>query len=445
MKSINTFFNEFLRDEVNLNPTRLTIAKKGIEVITTFLKNNDLFKNNFIKISPQGSYRQGTIIKPVDDREFDVDILLLLHEFDDWQPRDYINNLHREFKNTSRYENIVDRKGKSRCITIDYANDFHIDIVPAIKRNGQYQIMNKNSNEFEDTDGDGYAQWFEEKNQITSKKYLTKAIRLTKYLRDIKTTFSIKSVLLTTLLGKQVHETDKLDQDILYKNLPTALKTLFNRLNNYLKFRPNLTDEIITNPVLPSEKFNRHWDEDRYTNFRDKVDKYNQWINEAYEEQDINESVNKWRKIFGDDFGEIQEQMSMVSLYASQSIKHQEEFIDKIYTLDLYKGWKLSIAVKSSQPRNGFRQLHFRKGVNLTFFVDKAKSYLPPDTIIKWKVKNSGQEAKLKNQLRGNIEDDQGYRCKEETTLYQGRHYVDCYALKDNIVIAMDTIYITVI
>jgi len=157
MKSIVSFFNEFLRDEVNLNPTRLKVAKKGIKILRKFLKGNELFKSRIKEIKPQGSYRQGTITKPFDDSDFDVDLLVLLDEFDDWQPKDYLNRLHQEFKCTERYKDIVDRKGKSRCVTIDYESDFHIDIVLAIKKNGKYKIMNKNSNEFEDTDGDGYA------------------------------------------------------------------------------------------------------------------------------------------------------------------------------------------------------------------------------------------------------------------------------------------------
>jgi hypothetical protein len=447
MKSIVSFFNDFLRDEVNLNPTRLKIAKKGIKTIGKFLKRNELFKGKIKEVTPQGSYRQGTINKPFDDSDFDVDLLVLLDEFDDWQPKDYLNRLHQEFKCTERYKDIVDRKGKSRCVTIDYESDFHIDIVPAIKKNGKYKIMNKNSNEFEDTDGDGYAQWFEEKNSITSNNFLTKTVRLVKYLRDFKQTFSIKSILLTTLLGRQVNEFDKYYQNSLYKDLPTTLKTLFNRLDSYLQARPFLIDEIITNPILPDEKFNRHWDQDKYFNFRSKVHDYNIWINEAYEEENINESVNKWRKIFGDAFGEIQETISSFSASSRiDSQEYQEEFINEFYTEDLDNNWKLVISVIPHQSRGGFRPLYYRKKESLIFFVDRDKSFLPEDVAFRWKVKNSGIEAKSHKQLRGNIENDLNDNgVKEEKTEYKGKHYVECYALSKNTVIATDIIYVNII
>lgn len=446
MKSIVSFFDDFLRDEVNLNPTRLKVAKKGVKTIKSFLKNNELFKNYIINITPQGSHRQGTITKPFNDADFDVDLLILLYEFDNWEAKDYLNQLHQEFKNTERYKNLVDRRGKSRCVTIDYANDFHIDIVLAIKKNGGYKIMNKNTNEFEDTDGDGYAKWFENKNYITSNNFLTKTVRLVKYLRDFKGTFSIKSVLLTTLLGRQVYESDIYDRNTYYQDLPTTLKNLFNRLDVYLQARPFLTDEIITNPILPTEKFNRHWNQDKYLNFRNKIHDYNIWINEAHEENYINEAVKKWRRIFGDEFGVIQEATSTFGESRVDSQEYQEEFIDSLYHENLENSWKLVLSVAPRQSIGGFRPLHYRKNEQLFFFVDKNQSLLPHDVVFKWKVKNSGIEAKSHNDLRGKIEDDfSGRGEKEERTLYKGKHYVDCYAFKGNTVIATDTVDVNVI
>ncbi|MBD1932762.1 MULTISPECIES: SMODS domain-containing nucleotidyltransferase [Cyanophyceae] len=450
MKSISDFFEEFLKDEVNLNPTRLKVAKKGINTMKKFLKKSDIFKGHILQFSPQGSYRQGTIIKPLNGKDFDVDLLVILKEFEGWKAKDYLNNLHQVFKDSDKYQDIVDRRGKSRCVTIDYASDFHIDIIPAIEIDGRFKIMNKNSNTFEDTDGDGYAEWFEKKNSITSSKFLTKTVRLFKYLRDIKLTFSIKSILLTTLLGEQVYdyEDNTYYQETYYKDLHTTLKTLFNRLDSYLQARPYLNDDITNNPVLSSEKFNRHWDQDKYSNFREKVNDYNQWVNDAYEEQDVNEAVKKWRKIFGDDFGEIQEKAVSTSASAKFSVIDSvdyEEFIEHKYPDDLDNDWRLALSV-NPKSRSGFRDFHYPKDVWLRFYVDKNKSFLPNNTVIKWKVKNSGQEARNKHQLRGRIEEDDSENwTKTEHTKYKGRHYVECYALRNGFVIATDIIYVTVV
>lgn len=90
--------------------------------------------------------------------------------------------------------------------------------------------------------------------------------------------------------------------------------------------------------------------------------------------------------------------------------------------------------------------MYYRTKESLNFYVDRDKSLLPKDVAFKWKVKNSGIEAKSSKDLRGNIENDLGGDgVKEEITKYKGKHYVECYALKENIVIATDSIYVNIV
>src|SRR5438874_710633 len=132
---LETSFNKFLVDVVNLNQTRVDVANAGIETMTKFLKNNERFGNLFIDTKPQGSIRQQTIIKPTDpESDFDVDLLFELKPVEEWEPKDYLEKLAAEFKQTERYKDKVDTRGKTRCVTIDYESDFHIDIVPAVWR-----------------------------------------------------------------------------------------------------------------------------------------------------------------------------------------------------------------------------------------------------------------------------------------------------------------------
>jgi hypothetical protein len=55
-----------------------------------------------------------------------------------------------------------------------------------------------------------------------------------------------------------------------------------------------------------------------------------------------------------------------------------------------------------------------------------------------WKVRNGGGEAAQVNELRGEITRDQGENGKTETTSYKGTHYVECYVVKDGVVVARD-------
>jgi hypothetical protein len=64
----------------------------------------------------------------------------------------------------------------------------------------------------------------------------------------------------------------------------------------------NLVKPSVANPFLQTENFADAWTDEQYTNFRDKIHTYREWIDEAYDEQDRAESIAKWRRVFGDDF-----------------------------------------------------------------------------------------------------------------------------------------------
>ena len=296
------YFEDFLRKEVDLNQARLDRLNRSVKAVTALLESK---LAGYRKYVPQGSYAQGTIIKPVaDNDEFDADILVLIRDknFNPYEFReDYVKKACDIFRNDGRYKDIV--RLKKRCTTLDYSEDFHLDVVPCVEHDGRFYVCNRNEGKYEQTDGGEYQNWFASRNRIAGKNCLRKVVRLFKFLRDHKNTFSIKSILLTTLLGIQVLDSD--ENPSKFGDLPQALKTLSNRLNDFLQANPTMPR--IENPVLLGEDFTRDWDETKYKNFRDKFDTYNRKINEAFEEKDHNKSVKKWREIFGDDFGELKD------------------------------------------------------------------------------------------------------------------------------------------
>jgi hypothetical protein len=69
-----------------------------------------------------------------------------------------------------------------------------------------------------------------------------------------------------------------------------------------------------------------------------------------------------------------------------------------------------------------------------------TKINVPPPYHIEWKVLNRGPMAERKNQIRGQIIKDDGSFKKEEHTLFQGEHVVECYAIRNGVVVAKDRI-----
>jgi hypothetical protein len=436
-------FEDFLEKEVNLNKTRIDKIKDGVAVVKKFIQNSEVFKDNFINIVPQGSYRQKTIIKPLSDSHtFDVDLLLELREFSGWSPKQYLDNLHKEFKENGIYEDIVDRHGKNRCVTLDYADDFHIDIIPTIKNTIGCHIMNKDTDLFESTDGDGYAEWFERMNTISTGDLLIKVVRLAKYIRD-KESIPIKSIMLTTLLGNLVLNSDN---EIDYFDLPTAFKVLFGRLDDY--FQSHSVPPDVRNPILSTESFTRHWNQDNFEKTKDKLRIIRKKIDESYNSDNDNISKLLWKQIFGENFV-VSDSNDIDNIVAPCDVSNNHPNRDSgemfLSDLGITESIQYEVVIDANIVQDGFRPFRLRNSTKplakkrkIEFIIDKCT--VPPPYLIKWKIKNSGFEALSRNDLRGEIVSDSGYRNKRENTKYEGSHYAECYLIKDEVCVAKDLI-----
>ncbi len=294
MAKNNKDFQDFLRDEVNLNQSRLDRLNTSVGAVDAYLKDH---LTGYQKMERQGSYALGTLIKPVDDNdEYDADIQIVMNPNPKWQAKDYINEVYRTLKENQNYADKL--RPKTRCVTIDYAGDFHLDVVPRVTIGGRHYVCNRIDNKYEETDGTGYRDWFNEQNRITGGN-LKRVVRLLKYLRDHKNNYTAKSILLTTLAGNTIKSTDEGTEAV--GTVADTLVTVLTRMDDYLQQHP-YTPEI-RNPVLPAETFNRHWDQTKYANFRNRVNSHAQTARKAREESSSEDAVKIWQELFGENFG----------------------------------------------------------------------------------------------------------------------------------------------
>lgn len=445
-------FKEFLSEEVNLNQTRIDRLEQSAGAIEDFLSNHDTFKDIFLGVIPAGSWAHHTIIRPVaENDEFDADLLLYIKECADWQPKDYLENLWSAFRSSDRYKSKAQRK--TRCVRINYDGDFHIDVVPYLERAGSHYITNRLTPEgvgsFEKSDPEKFTAWIDERQRLTNGHFI-KVVRLVKYLRDFKNTFECKSIILMTLLGKQVNAVEAEYSSELYTDIPTTLVTLLEKLADDL---PD-TMPAVMDPAETGENFSdRYADSWNYSNFRACMINYAKRVQSAYEEEDRDTSITKWRDIFGDEFKpDTLKRKALIESYAASVPCAGEQFIDQPpYKFPMridprfyarITGRVTGFANGQFTQRNGFRQFELAKQGN---FVPKNRSLRFTVTTniqepynVYWKVRNGGAEANSIQQLRGEISEDQGNRQKTETTSYAGRHYVECYIVKQGIVVARD-------
>ena len=294
MTKNNQEFSQFLKDEVDLNKSRLDRLETAVGGVNGYLKDN---LPGYQTMERQGSYALDTLIKPVDDNdEYDADIQIVMNPNPKWEPKDYVLAINRTLGNNQTYAD--KRRLKTRCVTVDYAGDFHLDVVPRVTIKGRHYVCNRHENKFEETDGNGYREWFNGKNRITGGN-LKKVVKLLKYLRDHKNSFTAKSILLTTLAGYMIMESDKGTAAV--STVADTLETVLSRMDNYLQQHPNMPE--IKNPVLPTENFNRHWDQPKYANFRNRVQSYAGTAKRAKAEPSAEKATKIWQELFGESFG----------------------------------------------------------------------------------------------------------------------------------------------
>lgn len=293
-----SLFRSFLQDTVNLNQTRIDLLEGSIDTLQKFVKQCD-WEPKVLGFEPQGSWAHDTIIKPVDGGEFDADLLVMVEPVDGWSAADYVRTLGKVFADSGMYGDKA--KTWDYCVTITYAGERKVDLAPCVvgrQTADELEVCNRSADEFERSEPVAYTAWLKERNAITGSNSFRKVTRILKYLRDIKTTFTCPSVLLTTLLGQQVYWYDQNSAD--FADTPTTLKTVIGRLDDWLQ--SNTTKPQVTNPKLSSEDFATLWTDTQYENFRAFIHKYRGWIDEAYAAEERAESIKLWRKVLGDEF-----------------------------------------------------------------------------------------------------------------------------------------------
>ena len=156
--------------EIEISKTEHEKAVKSYNAVGTFIDNN--IPQYDIKVVPQGSFRLGTVIKPItDEDEYDIDLVAIIdHKF--LSAKELKNIVGDALKSSDRYsEKLVEGK---RCWTIEYSESskYHMDILPTMmsdtySTNKELTMTHKEDEksdyEFRQTNPEAYYDWFVER------------------------------------------------------------------------------------------------------------------------------------------------------------------------------------------------------------------------------------------------------------------------------------------
>jgi hypothetical protein len=178
--------------------------------------------------------------------------------------------------------------------------------------------------------------------------------------------------------------------------------------------------------------------------FQKKAKKAYELSLKAIEAGETDVANAKWKKIFGRPFPASASVQKSESAETAHYWRNTEEFIEDQYPIDI----RYNLEIDCDVSQNGYREhplryllnhaIPLRVNKSLNFKVDKID--VPEPYEIKWKVLNRGGVAKQKDMVRGQIVNDGGHMQRIESTTFKGEHIVECYVIKNGVVVAKDRI-----
>ena len=152
---------------LELSPTQHQTAEARYRAIGQWLSAPGTVLARFRpEIYPQGSLRIGTTVRPFARLEYDLDLVCELVGLD-WQqvrnPIAVLNTAEQRLREHDTYKHMLERK--NRCIRVNYANEFHLDVLPGCPHPGdgtdRILVPDRKAQAWTASNPKGYADWFE--------------------------------------------------------------------------------------------------------------------------------------------------------------------------------------------------------------------------------------------------------------------------------------------
>lgn len=223
--------------KLQLQPNKYELASERYQTIANTIQEDDVFKRINLNMYPQGSFRLKTTVKPLNGDDYDLDFVVELPYDEEMTPRDLYDNIFRILAHDGTHNDMVEKK--SRCIRVNYANDFHMDIMPGQRISNigtEIEVPDKELKRwYHHSNPIAFADWFENqaKKQIrmifeaskalneqaepvedqeifTRLEPLRRAVQLVKRYRDVycdshsdedHTVEPVRSIIICTLMG----------------------------------------------------------------------------------------------------------------------------------------------------------------------------------------------------------------------------------------------------
>jgi hypothetical protein len=424
------------------------------------------------QIYPQGSFRLGTVIRPLSDSdEYDIDLVCHLAIAKDATTQSRLKKII-EGRLRKRDDLAAKLEECRRCWRLNFPAQFHMDVLPAIP-NVERQptgilLTDTELVRWQKSNPIAYAEWFygrmrviflekraalarelqesiDEVPEWQVKTPLQRAVQLFKRHRDFYFQNNLDarpvSIIITTLAAHA------------YRNqadLQNALRDIIRDMPRFIEKRGDKW--WVANPVDPDENFADKWNEypDRRLAFLRWLDRLGQDLIDNLHGKTIKEAALDLSPVLG----------RRVLTKAASSVGVQLPAIAQPMVIKEASAPDLSDARHCQQPIWP-QQLSYKATIKAGVYRsiestrklwDLTKRPLPKDVALRfavttnvprpykveWQVVNTGAEAARAQQLRGDFyrDDDTTANHRWETTAYAGTHWVEAFIIKNGICVA---------
>ncbi|RKS24520.1 hypothetical protein BJ917_1993 [Pseudomonas sp. WPR_5_2] len=311
-----------LADALEIPPSHYEAAERSYKSVGKWLdRPGSRFAQQETTIYPQGSFRLGTVIKPLDAKEdYDLDIVCEVdaskRQYTQFQLKELLG---LELKDYARSKNMKSPEEARRCWTLNYADDaqFHMDVLPALPDGARQRSLieatgrsialadqamaitdrehlnyHRHSEDWPGSNPKGYSEWFRSRMKVVFnarrqamalnerasieeipehrvRTPLQAAIKILKRHRDVRFSEDPEirpiSIILTTLAAHAYN------QEI---TTGGALQSILQGMDRYIAIKDGVY--WIENPTDPRENFADKWEE-----APDKKDAFYDWLTMA--------------------------------------------------------------------------------------------------------------------------------------------------------------------
>jgi len=448
MAVLNDLFDTFLHN-IEPDDEAVSYAQDAHQPIREHLEQDEQFKYYFEDTFLYGSYRRQTAIGTIKD----IDIVVLTN-FDthatDNTPSAVLRKLKAALKRY--YKDPENQEYQRRSIRINQplpkntAFEMTLDIIPAVPvtdNDGILLVPDRESKRWLRTNPKGHIEYITKLNDEDHAK--GKFVPLAKMMKWWwKYQCSIvqpdqerpkpKGFWIECLAAERF---DPTQEDM----ASHFIKLLFNISQAYKNTAgvPTLND-----PGLRGETIKANITTADFQIFMKTVNASLTLAIQAYREVDEGKSSRLWRQVFGEavPVSELAESTKVLheSAYPLGGVSHavpipwRENLRYKVI-IDAYL-YSLDMKIKFRGINSDAR---FRDNIRIKYI---ASTNAPAPYEVYWQVVNTGRHAEIRNGLRGSI--FPGNLVQWERSEYTGKHWIECFIVKDRVCVARKKFYIHV-